>query len=99
MRWLRITVALLESRKAQAAIATAIVTILAAFGLRDFPSEVIIIVVGSIATLGGILINAIKAEDVAAKNAAGMVAAAQVTAAPVPAVQVEANNVEVKAGE
>jgi hypothetical protein len=80
MRWLTITVALLNSRKVQAAIATIVVAILAVFGLKDFPSEVIIAVVGAIATIGGVLINAIKAEDVASKHAAGLVEAANVTA-------------------
>lgn len=95
MRWLEITVALLNSRKAQVAFATIVAAVLAVFGFKDFSPEVIVVIVASIATIGGVLINAIKAEDVAKHTAAGMVAAANVTAAQPPAVGIDANNVNV----
>jgi hypothetical protein len=80
MQALRVAVSLLSSRKVQVALATFIATLLAAFGLKDYPAEVIVTVIASLAGLGGVLINSIKAEDVAAKTAAGVVAAANVTA-------------------
>lgn len=84
MRILEVVVALLNSRKAAVAFTTMIVALLAVFGLKDFPPEVIMVVIASLATIGGVLINAIKAEDVAKHTAAGVVAAATATAAPKP---------------
>lgn len=99
MRWLRITVALLESRKSQAAIATIVASILAVFGLRDFDSEIIIVVVAAIASMGGVLINSIKAEDVAAKTAQGVVTAANVQATQTTTLTTPSENVTVSTSE
>lgn len=99
MQALRVFVALLSSRKAQVALATIIVAILAAFGLQDFPTEVIMTVIGAIATLGSVLINAIKAEDVASKTAAGVVAAAQISQTTQPTVGIDAQSVNVTTGD
>lgn len=77
---LRVFVGLFSSRKNQVALATAIATLLAAFGLKDYPTEVIVTVIAAFVTLGATVINSIKAEDVATKNAAGVVAAANVQA-------------------
>lgn len=96
---LRVFVGLFSSRKNQVALATFIVTVLAAFGLKDYPVEVIVAVIAAGVTLGATVINGIKAEDVAKHTAAGAVQAAAVASQPAPAVQVDATNVEVKAGE
>lgn len=77
---LRVFVGLFSSRKNQVALATAIATLLAALGLKDYPVEVIVTVIAAFVTLGATVINSIKAEDVAAKTAAGVVAAANVQA-------------------
>jgi hypothetical protein len=80
MNALQVFVGLFSSRKNQVGAGTAISIILAAIGFRDYPPEVIATIIGALATLGAMIINGIKAEDVAAKTAAGMVAAANVTA-------------------
>lgn len=80
MNALQVFVGLFSSRKNQVALATAIATLLAALGLKDYPVEVIVTVIAAFVTLGATVINSIKAEDVASKNAAGVVAAANVTA-------------------
>lgn len=97
LRVLEVIVALLNSRKAQVAFATIVAAVLAVFGFKDFPPDVIMVIVAAIATIGGVLINAIKAEDVAKHTAAGMVAAANVTATQPtpPAVGIDANTVSV----
>jgi hypothetical protein len=83
MNALQVFVGLFSSRKNQIALATAIATLLAAFGLKDYPTEVIVTVIAAFVGLGATVINSIKAEDVAAKTAAGVVAAANVTASTV----------------
>lgn len=92
---LRVFVKLFESRKNQVALGTAIASLLAALGLKDYPVEVIVVVIGAFVTLGSVVINSIKAEDVAKHTAAGMVAAANVTAAPPPTVGIDATTVTV----
>lgn len=81
MNALQVFVSLFSSRKNQVALATALATLLAAFGLKDYPTEVIVTVIAAFVGLGATVINSIKAEDVAAKTAAGVVAAANVQAA------------------
>lgn len=78
---LRVFVGLFSSRKNQVALATFIVTILAAFGFRDYPVEVIVAIIAAGVTLGATVINGIKAEDVASKTAVGLIEAATITAA------------------
>lgn len=81
MNALEVFVGLFSSRKNQVALATAIASLLAALGLKDYPPEVIVTVVAAFVTLGATVINSIKAEDVARHTADGMVQAASVTAA------------------
>lgn len=80
MEALRVFVGLFSSRKNQIMAGGYISIILAAIGFRDYPPEVVAVIIGAIAGLAMMVINGIKAEDVAAKTAAGMVAAANVTA-------------------
>ena len=95
MRWLKITVAVLESRKTQVAIGTIVATIAAVFGFRDLDPELVAVIVLAIAGIGGVLINAIKAEDVASKTAAGVVGAAQVQSENTTTVSTPSDNVTV----
>jgi hypothetical protein len=81
MRFLNVLNALLNSRKAVAALTFLIVGGTILLGYHNVTPETVMSYLVAAGLVIGVLINAIKDEDVAAKHAASVIQAAQMTAA------------------